>query len=135
MKIIQNLFRSKKDSFKNFSHLIPKERRKIFRRTSTGKVIFNEFKLYGKTYYFKYTNREGIQSERIIKLTTVCIYANNCIKISGYDTNKNDIRRFNLDFANDLQDEELTAIKDPKNYFLLLIRDLTPSKTGEVEAF
>ena len=135
MKIIQNLFGSKKDHLKHFSHLIPKERRKVQRKTSSGKVIFNEFKLYGKTYYFKYINREGLKSDRIIKLTTVCIYANNCIKISGYDSNKNELRRFNLDFASELQDEDLTEIKDSKQYFLSLIKDLEPSKTGEVEAF
>lgn len=133
MGLFQKIFRGKKENaLEEFEHLKPVDRRKELRNTSDGKVMFNEFRLYGKTYYFRYTNKAGDVSDRIIKLVTVTTYSDGRVKISGYDNKKNEMRRFNLDYAENFQDEDLQDIKEPKKFFLSLVSDMTPEKMGEI---
>ena len=135
MGLLNKIFKGKKDDevLEHFPHLKPVDRREELRQTSEGKVIFNEFRIHGKTYYFKYTNRKGEVSDRIIMLVTVTTYSDGKIKISGYDNDRKEIRRFNLDYATDFQNEDLEPIKEHKEFFLKLVEDVVPEKTGEVE--
>ncbi|MCB0279062.1 MAG: hypothetical protein KDD94_06160 [Calditrichaeota bacterium] len=135
MGLFDKIFKGKKSDevLDSFPQLKPVDRRSETRETSEGKVIFNEFRIHGKTYYFKYTNRKGEVSDRIILLVTVTTYSDGRIKISGYDNDRKEIRRFNLDYAHEFQNEDLEPIKEHKEYFLKLVEDVQPEKTGEVE--
>jgi len=135
MGLLDKLFKGKKgdEVLESFPQLKPVDRRDENRDTSTGKVIYKEFRLHGKTYYFKYTNKKGDTTDRCIMLVTVTTYSNGKIKISGYDNDRKEMRRFHLDYAADFQDEDLQNIKEHKGYFLGLVASLDAEKTGEIE--